>query len=57
MISYQDFNHQEKPPNAIPVAYAFDIAGTSLAGYIITIAATVEDDVLMVMDHGQSCIS
>lgn len=59
MMSYQDFNPLGKYPEAIkaPVAYAFDIAGQSWAGYIITIAATVGlISVLMVMIMGQSRI-
>ncbi len=43
MMHYTDFNPLGKYPEAIkaPVAYAFDIAGQSWAGYIITIAATI----------------
>ena len=59
MMHYSDFNPLGKYPDAIkaPVAYAFDIAGQSWAGYIITIAATVGlISVLMVMIMGQSRI-
>lgn len=59
MMHYTDFNPLGKYPDAIkaPVAYAFDIAGQSWAGYIITIAATVGlISVLMVMIMGQSRI-
>ena len=59
MMHYSDFNPLGKYPDAIkaPVAYAFDIAGYSWAGYIITIAATVGlISVLMVMIMGQSRI-
>ncbi len=59
MMHYTDFNPLGKYPDAIkaPVAYAFDIAGHSWAGYIITIAATVGlISVLMVMIMGQSRI-
>ena len=59
MMHYSDFNPAGKYPDAIkaPVAYAFEIAGQSWAGYIITIAATVGlISVLMVMIMGQSRI-
>lgn len=59
MMNYSDFNPMGKYPEAIkaPVAYAFDIAGQSWAGYIVTIAATVGlISVLMVMIMGQSRI-
>jgi APA family basic amino acid/polyamine antiporter len=59
MMSYKDFNPIGQYPDAIkaPVAYAFDIAGQTWAGYIITIAATIGlISVLMVMIMGQSRI-
>lgn len=59
MMNYKDFDPYGKYPDAIkaPVAYAFDLAGQSWAGFIITVAATVGlISVMMVMIMGQSRI-
>lgn len=59
MMNYKDFDPLGQYPEAIkaPVAYAFEVAGQSWAGYIITITATVGlISVLMVMMMGQSRI-